>query len=164
MRQVAEFHAVEHALHALGDLILWRLADLEAICDVLRDSLVRPHRVALEDQRHVAALRRHHGASAGEQTISDANLTRVRLQESSQELQRGRLAAARRTEQRHDLAFLDLEVDRLDCNAAFVRLAKLPDGNHAAPLMTSRPMTRYATTTMTNVISIISTPIANTAS
>ena len=131
--------------------------NLEIIFDTVKSSRKYPNLIA----RPICSFA---VGWAGEQTVADANLTRIRLQEPSQELQRGGLAATGRSKQRHHLPFLYLEVDRLDRDAALVDFPQLLDGDHAAPLMTSRPMTRYATRTMTNVISIIRTPMVDTAS
>ena len=63
--------------------------------------------VGLEHHPHVALVRRH----VGDVAVVDEHSARVRAVESAEDPQRRRLAAAGRTEQRDQLAVLDLEVE-----------------------------------------------------
>src|SRR5205823_9355508 len=136
--------AVEHLLkteelrrpyHALRRLLLRRLADLEAVAEVLAHAHVRIEGVALEDHRDVARARRQ----IGDVTAVDADraLGGV-LQPGDHAKERG-LATAGRAHQDEELAALDLEravVDRAD--AAAEDLADLfeHDPGHEASIYT----------------------------
>src|SRR5439155_26725361 len=100
------------------------LLHLQAITDVFAHGHVRPDGVALENHAHVATLglrdrvrRRYHLAR-------DANLSRVGYQKTSEQAQRGCLAAARRSEQANELASFHREVDRVDRRRRAVTLGK----------------------------------------
>ena len=78
--------------------------------DVLEDRQVREERVALEDGVHVTLVRRQ----AGDRAVAEVDRPRARLLEAADHPQRGRLAAAGRSEQRVELAALDLERQVVD--------------------------------------------------
>ena len=82
------------------------LPQLEAVGDVVRDRHVGPERVVLEHHADVPLVRRqpvHHA-------VAEADLARVGLVEAGHEPQQRRLAAARRAQEREQLAVIDGEV------------------------------------------------------
>ena len=128
-------HSGEMGLDASGDLGLRHAADAEAEGDVLGDRLVRPDRVALEDQRHAAPFGRHHHAGAGQHAAVDHDLARGRLDEAGDELQRGTLAAAGGAEQGEHLAGADLEIDAVKRDDRAIGFAEAAHADH----LTSHP-------------------------
>jgi hypothetical protein len=83
------------------------LAELEAVDDVLGHRHVRPERVALEDHRHVAPLRRQRLLRRRHGALADPDLAFGRLDEARDQPQRRGLAAARRPEQADERAVVD---------------------------------------------------------
>src|SRR5690348_16574975 len=79
----------------------------QAESDVGADIHVGEQAVGLEHHTHVALVRRH----VGDVAIVDQHSSGVGAVESAQDPERGRLAAAGRTEQRDQLAVLDLQVE-----------------------------------------------------
>ena len=71
---------------------------------------MREERVALEDGVDVALVRRQ----SGDRAVAEVDRPRARLLEAADHAQRRRLAAARRAEQRVELAALDLEREVVD--------------------------------------------------
>ena len=57
--QADEVHARQRDLHGAVHVVVRAPAQFQPVGDVLRDAQVREQRVALEDHRHRAALRRH---------------------------------------------------------------------------------------------------------
>ena len=86
------------------------LRDLQREADVLRDGQVRVERVVLEHHRDVALLRRQEGDVA----LADQDRARVDLLEPGEHAQRGRLPGAGRTDEHHELAVRDVQVERVD--------------------------------------------------
>jgi hypothetical protein len=80
---------------------------------------VREERVVLEDGVHVASVRRQTRDVAAAELDSPI----VRPLEAGDQPERRRLAGARRTEEREELAGADLEVDPVDGGHVAVRLA-----------------------------------------
>ena len=102
----------------LGDLAGPRRA-LQAphpqrIADILGHAHMRPERIGLEDDADIAVLRRHVPAVAGHQSPVEADRTAGQRVEAGDQAKQGRLAAARRAEQRDELARPDLEGDVVD--------------------------------------------------
>ncbi|ORE91266.1 phenol hydroxylase [Aurantimonas sp. 22II-16-19i] len=95
-----------HGRLALG---LRDLAHLEAEADVPRDGKVRVERVGLEDHRDVAVLRMH----LAHRAAVDADVAAARLDQPGDDVEEGRLAAARRPEQDEELAARKVDVDAL---------------------------------------------------
>ena len=93
--------------HALVDLLLRQLAQLEPEGEVLLDGHVRVERVALEDHRDVPVLR----SQVVDDSVADADLAVADLLEAGEHPQRGRLAAAGRPDEDHQLGVLDLELE-----------------------------------------------------
>ena len=102
-----QLHQLQRLAHARADLGRVHLAALEPEGHVVRHVEVLEQRVALEDRVHVALVGRHglHRLALEE----DAALGG--LLEPGHHPQRRGLAAARRAEQREELALLDLEVE-----------------------------------------------------
>ena len=92
-------------------------------------------RVRLEDHAHVAPVGRH----AGDVPAADRRRGRVGVLEAGEAPQRGRLAAAGRPEQRHELAGREVQgqpVEGVDPAVAAAQVGQL-DGRAAAPVRTS---------------------------
>jgi len=94
-----------------------------------------PQGVALEDQRHLAPLGRHDALRRGDLAIARPDLAPVRDEKSGQNLQRRRLAAAGRSEQREKVAIADREGDAAECRGRAVPLFQTdqPDLRRRAP-------------------------------
>ena len=105
----AEPRGGEDGLDLLGDDGAVELPELQAVGDVLGDRHVRPQRVALEHHRHVALLGRQRAPRRGHHAVAQHDLAGGRLGEAGKQAQRRGLAAARRSEQAHERAVLDLE-------------------------------------------------------
>jgi hypothetical protein len=87
------------------------LALLEPVGDVVQHGQVREQRVLLEDGVDVTPVRgRAHRVGS-----ADQDLALVRLLEAGDQPQRRGLAAARRPQERQELALADLQVDGVDC-------------------------------------------------
>ena len=84
--------------------------DLEREADVRLDGQIRVERVALEDHRHVAILRRE----IGDVARADEDRSRVDLLETGEHAQRRGLARPRRPDEHHQLAVVDVELECVD--------------------------------------------------
>jgi len=111
-----------------ADLILRPPLHAEAEADVLADGHMREHRVALEHHRDVAIA----GRQVGHISIADADAAPIHALESRDGPQKRRLAAARRSEEHHELTFADLEADiaQRGCLAVGLRDAFDRDASH----------------------------------
>src|SRR3979409_2711132 len=117
------------------DRIAVELAQLEPVSHVLGRREVRPERVTLEDQRHVAACRRRGPGRGGYELVAHANLAGRRLDEARNQAQRRRLAAAGGAEQAHEPAESDGQSNIVDHREIAVALGQPPQFNrrHALP-------------------------------
>ena len=86
--------------------LLRHLPEPQAERDVVVDGQVRVERVALEDHRDVAVARR----DVVDDALADPDDALADLLEAGDHAKRGRLAAARRADEDHELAVVDLEV------------------------------------------------------
>jgi hypothetical protein len=112
LEQVLEAEDARDLSDAAADLDLRRLAQLEAEAEVLLDGHVRVERVVLEDHRDVAILRRQ----VGDLALADVDAAVGDLFEAGDHAQQGRLAAAGRPDEHHELAIADLERHIIDCS------------------------------------------------
>ena len=108
--EVLEVEDPGRVLDPLVDLGLGHLAELQPEGHVVVDRHVRVQRVALEDHRDVAILR----GDVVHDAVADLEVAVADLFEAGDHPQAGRLAAARRTDEDHELAIADLEVEVLD--------------------------------------------------
>ena len=103
----------EHPGH-LGDpapdLVLRRLALLQAEGEVLLDGHVRVERVVLEHHRDVAVL----GRQVVDDPAADGDRARGDLLQPGDRPQRGRLAAAGGPDEDHELAVVDVQAQAVD--------------------------------------------------
>jgi len=99
-------------------------ADLQAVGDVLRHRHMWPQGIALEDHRHVAALRRHRAGRGGQHLAANHDFACRRLDEAGDQPQGRRLAAARGAEQADQLAVLDVQRHAIDGDGLAVALAE----------------------------------------
>ena len=94
----------------LLDLRLWQLSHLQREGEVLVDGLVRIERVVLEDHGDVAIL----GIEIGDQLVADIDVAAAHRDQPGHEIERRRLAAARRADEGDELAILDGQGDVID--------------------------------------------------
>ncbi len=130
VEQVGDFEELRGVVHAADDFLLGELAQLEAKGQVLAHRHVRVQRVVLEYHRDVAVLRRDVVHAA----LADEDVAPRRVLEARHHAQRGGFAAARWTDEHHELAVEDLEVQVVDgrCLVVLVRLRDVfqSDGCH----------------------------------
>ena len=101
---------LERATDHLAALPLRRLLVAEAERDVLLDVQMREQRIVLEDRVHVPLVRRHAGHV---DAVEDDLPLRGALEPGDHPQRRG-LPAARRAEEREELAGSDLQIDAVD--------------------------------------------------
>ena len=140
LEELLDLQDLRGAADALLHLLLRQLAQLEPEGEVLLDGHVRVERVALEDHRDVAVLRRQ----VVDDSVADADLAVADLLEAREHPQGGRLPAARGPHEHHQLAVLDCEVevpDGLRSVAVDLRDAVVLDLGHfeKAYVLTIRP-------------------------
>ena len=125
------------------DVRLGHLAQLQPEGEVVADGHVRIERVALEDHRDVAIL----GGHVVDDPLADPQLAGGDLLEPGDHPQAGRLAAARRPDQDHELAVVDLEVEVVYRKDVTVFLGDVieRDGRHSRFLLTTRAIARPCT-------------------
>ncbi|CAG9264343.1 hypothetical protein PCAR4_60081 [Paraburkholderia caribensis] len=117
-----------HQIERFGDahraLVALHVAHLQAEADVARHRHVRKQRVALEHDAHAALF----GSLVRDVAAAEHDAARARRDEAGDHLQRGRLAAAGRTEQRQKLAAFDGQIEMLDGGEVAVALRKALQG------------------------------------
>ena len=126
----------------LADLGLGHAPDLEAVPEVLPDAHVRVERVALEDHRDVTMAR----SEVGDVAASDRDLSARHLLESGDRAQQRRLPAARRPDERDELAVADRErhiVDRDDVSREDLREVRSSISAMCAGMDTTFPHNWY---------------------
>ncbi len=103
----------EHVDDPRADLAAGEPPHAQRVGDVREHRHVGPEGVALEHHPDVAAVGRdeHPAGRGGHQVLADPHLAAVGPLESGDAAQGGRLAAAARSEQRDQLAILDLQVE-----------------------------------------------------
>ncbi len=94
-------------MHAAVDLLLGRLAQLQAERHVVVDGHVRVEGVALEDHRDVAIL----GGHVVDQAVADVDVALVDLLQAGQQPQARGLAAAGRTDEDQEFLVGDVDVE-----------------------------------------------------
>ena len=104
---MAELDEVERFLHPRVPLRLRHAVDLEPVGDVVCHRHMREHGIGLEHHIHGAAVRR----DFAHVLAVNIDVALGRHFEAGEHAQQGRLAAARRPEQREELAWLDVEAD-----------------------------------------------------
>ncbi len=116
---------------ALVDLRLRDLPELQPEGHVVAHAHVRIQGVALEDHRDVAILRRH----VVDDAIADPERPVGDLLEPGDHPEAGCLAAARRSDEHHELAIGDLEVEIVDRGHVTVFLGDVVErnGRHRVP-------------------------------
>ncbi len=137
VEQRLEVEDARRVLDARVDLGLRHLLDAQAEGDVLVDVEVRIERVALEHHGDVAVARRH----VVHHAVADHDAALADVLESGQHAQRRRLAAARRTDEHHELAVLDVEVHAVDGTRAIrvdLRNAVERHSGHRTPRFKTR--------------------------
>lgn len=107
--EVRDVHDFHHLLHALVDFVFRNLLALEAEGDVVVDVQVREQRVTLENGVDVSLCRGFFGNVFATENHSPF----IGLFKACDNAEERRLAAARRAEQRYELAILDGDVDIL---------------------------------------------------
>ena len=130
---VGEADELEHLLGARRALRRAHLAHPQAELDVAAGVHVGEQAVGLEHHPHVAAVRGH----VGDVAAADHHAPAVGAVEAAEQPQRRRLAAARRAEQREQLARGDVEVELVErgerAEAARQPVEVHGDGGHTQP-------------------------------
>src|SRR3954454_19346649 len=146
-------HDAEDLTDALADLLARQLAQLQSERDVLLDRHVRPHRVALEDHRHLPLLGRQRAGGRGEHNSVHLDGAGARLDEARNHPQGRGLAAAGGAEQRDELAFVELQIEARDCRDLAVALPEPAQHQlaHEERTMKSRPIALKPTAAMISV-------------
>ena len=143
VRQRVEPEERQHVVDRAPDLRPRAATDLQRERDVLGDREVRIERVVLEDHRDVA-LR---GVERADRPVAEVDLARADVLDAGDHLQRRRLAAARRSEQRQQLAVGAGETqvpDGLDRPVALADSLE-PDAGHALRAPSEDDARRYST-------------------
>ena len=99
-----------HLAHPCRPLFLGHLVLLEGEAHVLGDRQLRVQGVVLEDHRDVPVA----GPHAAHISVADEDRPLVERLEAGQQAQRGGLARARRPDEHHQLAVVDLEIEMRD--------------------------------------------------
>ena len=125
------------------DVRLGHLAQLQPEREVVADRHVRIQGVALEDHRDVAILRGH----IVDDPLADPQLAGGDLLEAGDHPQARRLAAARRSDQDHEFAVVDLEVEVVHRQDVAIFLGDVieRDSRHSQFLLTTRAIARPCT-------------------
>ena len=142
VEQLVELDGLGGFLDPALDLGLGDLAQLQPEREVLADRHVRVERVALEDHRDVAILGRH----VVDDAIADPERPARDLLEPGDHPQAGRLAAARWSDQDHELAVPDLEAEILHGVELAVHLVDVVErhGRHGETSAPSGPSRAHA--------------------
>src|ERR671935_2042610 len=109
--------------HAVADLLLRALADLQAKRDVLPHGQVLEGRVVLEDEADAALLR----SQPRRLLLEDENVARVGLLKARDDPQQRRFATAAGTQQGRERAGWDVEGDIVEGDEVPEPLANVPD-------------------------------------
>jgi hypothetical protein len=125
-----ELHQLQHLGDAPRDLLARPFADFQPERHVARNRQMRKQRIALEHQCGVAPVR----WQRFDRLAVDADRARVGILEARQKVQRRGLAAARGTQQRHELARPDGEREVLDCNRPAKPLGDMLELDGGQPL------------------------------
>src|SRR5690606_34912370 len=120
---IGQLHELQHAAHALPDLVLRYLALAEAEADVVGDAPAREECVVLEDHRGIAPV----GRTVAHVLALDEDLAAVRVLESADHAQGGGLAAARGAEEGHECAAWHFQVDVVHGDEVPESLVELSD-------------------------------------
>jgi hypothetical protein len=132
VQQLVEPEDPRDLLDAACDLALGRPAQLQAEAEVAAHAQVRIERVALEHHRDVALAR----VQPRDVAVADVDRALRDLDDPRQHLQHRRLAAARRSDEHHELPVADLEVDMVDGERAVLvalRQSLDADRRHRSP-------------------------------
>src|ERR671939_1357087 len=109
--------------HAVADLLLWALADLQAKGDVVPHAHVLEGRVVLEDEADGALLR----SQPRRLLLADENVARVGLLKARDDSQQRRLATAAGTQQGRERTGRDGEGDIVEGDEVPKPLADVKD-------------------------------------
>ncbi len=131
--QGAELRRRQHGLDLLRDRAAIELSQFQPIRDIVGDRHVWPQRVALEDHRHVAPLRRHSARRRRYEPVADIDLAGRRFDEPGDQAQRRSLTAARRAQQANQAAVVDMLGNVVDDGqpAVALRQSSQLDRRHA---------------------------------
>jgi len=118
-----QLHQLHHPAHTLPDHRLREALHIQPVGDVLEDAQMRKDRIALEDHRHVAAVRRQ----IVDRLVVQQDLARRGKLKSGDHAQRRSFAASRWTKQRDQVTLFDIERDAVD-RRNFTLAAPAPAG------------------------------------
>ena len=125
VEELLEVEDARGVVDPLLDLGVGDLAQLQAERQVVADGHVGVERVALEDHRDVAIFRR----DVVDDAIADPERAVADLLETGDHPEAGRLAAPGRSDQDHELAVPDLEVEVVDGDNVTVFLGDVVEGD-----------------------------------
>src|SRR6516165_2384586 len=125
--QSCETDGSQHTCNLLLDLAPADPGNHEPEGNVLVHCHVRPHSIVLEHHAHVPTLRGRHRVGRGELPTADVDGASIRRKKSGERAQHCRLAASRRSQERDELLFGDVEIDVLQRLESAEYLVKLPD-------------------------------------
>ena len=103
--EALEAHHFQHLQHAAADLFLRQLLQAQAEGHVLEHVQVREQGILLEHRVHLTLV----GRQAGDVLAIKKNIARLRLNESTDDPERGGLAAARGPQEGHKLLVVDVQ-------------------------------------------------------
>jgi hypothetical protein len=126
----AETYQLERLGGPSAPLFLAGLRDPQAVLDVLAHAHVRKERVVLEHGVHVALVGREVGYVAPRQLYPSF----IGPLEARDHAQAGRLARARRAQQREELVFSNFQVDPVDRHEVAERLASPVEAHGNLPI------------------------------
>ena len=121
-------HQLHELIGLLPDLFLRELAVLEAELDILADGHMREDRIVLEHHADVALGR----IQIIDQRIVEIEFATLDGVEARDHAQQSRLAAARRTKQRKELALFNLKAQIRNNDILAILLQRMANGNAVA--------------------------------
>src|SRR5947207_2293595 len=106
-------HNSKRATHSLLTFSAFHTADFESIAHIAENVEMREERIALEDHAKATLLSRN----MLDRFAVDNDLARSQLQQPGQAVEGGTLATPTRTQQRHETATSDLQVEVIQGNS-----------------------------------------------
>ena len=122
LEQLADPEQLGRVLDPPPPLVLGEVLHPQREADVVANRHVRVQRVVLEHHRDVAV----DGVEVVDDLAADQDLARGRVLETRHHPQRRRLAAARRPDEDHELAVVDLQVEVVDGDGAVAEPLRHP--------------------------------------
>ena len=128
LAEAVEMDQRQRVAHARAPLGILDSRHGQAVGDVFRDRHVRPERIGLENDADPPLLRRNLSLRRGDHRVADQDSTGIRTVESGDQPQQRGLAAARRAQDRDELAVGNLQRDVRERGEVAVLLAEALEG------------------------------------